>query len=1363
DPAAAEQHLRIAYGGLDKMGIGADAGRDPLLLLACEAALASGDLLAAQATLNELDAASGDGRVDAWAACFHGQLIIMTDQSQLSFADASVDAAAERLADLGDDAGVAKARQVRAGVLARLGRVGECEAELDLALTAARNANDMRRVSAVLASAPLAALWGPSPVPRAGGRCLDVVRLLRITSGSPAVEATSLRCQAVLESFRGRFDTARTMLSTARDTAEELGLRQSLMETELFSGIVELTAGDPAAAEQHLRIAYGGLDKMGIGADAGLAAAYLAQSLLGQEMLDEAEALASDSDALAGQNTQTAITARSAHAEILAARGSWAEALELAEEAAALGASTDIVVDHANACRVLADVRAGAGDDAGSDQARAEAARLFALKGVTAGAVASAQPVAAPELTQSETEPSINDVLDNTASRLVVQVRDLVVAGDLEAAMQLVEPDFSRPDRRPLVSMPDTAGARETLELWRSRYLEGGSSHSDKVVATRGDSLALLEVGVEWRDGVSGEWLIIASASQRGLLQFLLRFDPEDFNDAMVELERLTLARLPDQLAHTWRAVADMGIAIRNRDRAQVFALHSPDFVAVDHRQLSWPTLDAAGFVERALSVRMDTAVWAREILDLTPDLVMFTVELVTPDLDVRRIDTWLHDVRDGLVVRSETFADHAFKEARERFEQLRGGESALPADGKQVLENWSSRRFDELVEAAKQGDRRSIATMESDEPRYVSHRFLSLHRRDPSLVGSLEEHSDAGLPLVDRRTLAVRGELLALGAVSFESPNGDVVPMLGVEAIDAAGDIAGIESFDPEDIAAAVDRLDDLFVEGEGAPFAAVLGPLRDLAKAAGARSVEAWDAVISHDFVYVDHRQALALEANRATALEHVALQYELAGEGVAFPTVYHALSEHGAVDSSVIRSGHEDAEVSWGVTTLALVSDGPVDRLEVFEAEDVDAALARFDELTAGEPAHGSESGRPSNHATRLIAQAHAFQSAGDFDGFVDLSVESVERYDRRQLTGHPDVVGRDRLRKLQEAAGELGRNRVNSHVVATRGECLALHNVESEYESGLVPVLLVSETNGHLLTRYWLFDPDDYAGAIELLDELYLEQLDEDRKAAFKVLVRGTTAINRHDPELLDGMFADDLVAVDHELMGWPDLGVDGLIERVRSGIDAEMLFAIVEVHRISRVGGVVTSETWAPESGFGTVALGCFVLDQGRVAAWESFEPEELDAALARFDELTGVQEDAESKSAQPANHATRLIARAHAFQNAGDFESAVNLGVENLVRHDRRRVTGHPDVVGRDGLRLAEETAGELGRRRITSRVLATRGDHLALHQIESEYSSGVVPVLQVSETDGELMTRYWHFDPDGYGGAIELLDELYL
>ena len=329
------------------------------------------------------DHAVGDDRLEAWTTCFEAQLSVLTEPDSLREAsDRAADAAAQ-LQHLGDQAGVAKARIIRAQALARLGQVGAAEGELDLALTAARAAHDRRRITAVLSAAPVAALWGPSPVPRAGGRCLDVVRLSRITADSPEVEATSVRCQAVLEALRGRFDTARALLATARATTEKIGLRQGLLETRYFAGIVELLAGDPVAAEPHLRRAYGGLGQLGIGADAGQAAAYLARALLLQGRLDEADELAADSDALAGQNLQTAIAARSAQAEILAVRGETVEALALAEEAVRLAADTDIVLDHANALATLARVRAAHGDRQGADRAAASASDLFTQKGAT--------------------------------------------------------------------------------------------------------------------------------------------------------------------------------------------------------------------------------------------------------------------------------------------------------------------------------------------------------------------------------------------------------------------------------------------------------------------------------------------------------------------------------------------------------------------------------------------------------------------------------------------------------------------------------------------------------------------------------------------------------------------------------------------------------------------------------------------------------------------------------------------------------------------------------------------------------------------------------------------------------------------
>lgn len=282
---------------------------------------------------------------------------------------------------LADGAGEAKAQQVRAGLLARLGRVGEAESVLDLALGAARAADDRRRVTAVLGAAPSAALFGPSPVARAGGRCLDVVRLLRITTASPSVEATSMRCQAVLEALRGRFDVSRNMLASARSTLEELGLRHGLLETDLFTGMVEFVAGDFDAAIAPLRSAYEGLGTLGVGADAGQAAAMLARALPPRGDIDEADQMATANEQLAGQNLKTSIAWRIARAEVLAARGHVGEGIAVARAAVDIAQRTDLVLNHADACAELAKLLEQSGDVVRARAARDEAARLYEAKG----------------------------------------------------------------------------------------------------------------------------------------------------------------------------------------------------------------------------------------------------------------------------------------------------------------------------------------------------------------------------------------------------------------------------------------------------------------------------------------------------------------------------------------------------------------------------------------------------------------------------------------------------------------------------------------------------------------------------------------------------------------------------------------------------------------------------------------------------------------------------------------------------------------------------------------------------------------------------------------------------------------------
>src|SRR5246127_1117755 len=322
-------------------------------------------------------------------------------------------APAEKLAGLDDPAGEAKAHTVRAGCLARLGRIGDAETALDQALTAARRAREHRRVNNVLANAPLAALWGPNPVPRAGGRCLDVVRLLRITTDSPAVEATSTRCQAVLEAFRGRAEAARRMIDSARRTVTELGLRHALLEVEQFAGIVELVVDDPGAAETHLRKAYNGFRRMGLDADTAETAALLGRTCLVLGRDAEAVELCTESERLAGHALKPSIAWRTLRAHLLSRGNDHDGARRVAEAAVALAERTDLLVEYGDACASLATVLNAAGDAAGARAAAERAVGLYERKGAAALAEKARDilservlPTAPPPSEQPTVEPT---------------------------------------------------------------------------------------------------------------------------------------------------------------------------------------------------------------------------------------------------------------------------------------------------------------------------------------------------------------------------------------------------------------------------------------------------------------------------------------------------------------------------------------------------------------------------------------------------------------------------------------------------------------------------------------------------------------------------------------------------------------------------------------------------------------------------------------------------------------------------------------------------------------------------------------------------------------------------------------------
>ncbi|MEB3032874.1 BTAD domain-containing putative transcriptional regulator [[Mycobacterium] nativiensis] len=514
-----------------------------LLIARCEALLAAGDVVSAAGAVAQLQAATIDSvRLAAWATCFDGQLSMLIHPERLDDVEFAVGEAAGRLAQIADASGEAKAHTVRAGCLARLGRIGDCEDALDDALTAARRAGEHRRVNAVLANAPLAALWGPNPVPRAGGRCLDVVRLLRITTDSPAVEATSTRCQALLEAFRGRTEAARQMIDSARRTITELGLRHALLEVEQFAGIVELVADDPGAAEPHLRKAYHGFRRMGLDADTAETAAMLGRACLALDRDAEAAELCSESERLAGHALKASISWRTLRALLLARRGEPDEARRMAQAAVGLAERTDLLVDHGDACLALATVLGAAGDAAGARAAAEQSVGLYERKG--AGALADmarlvlGQRITPPAAAPPE-EPAV--AFDTAAVRVGERVMAAAHRYAWDELEQLFAPDLVIESRRKVVglSLPSDA-----VRLGIRRELEAGTARIDHVmIAARGERLALSRLITTSPDTSRGaphdELLQLFGIDDQGRVALQIWFDVEDIDAAIAELDAL--------------------------------------------------------------------------------------------------------------------------------------------------------------------------------------------------------------------------------------------------------------------------------------------------------------------------------------------------------------------------------------------------------------------------------------------------------------------------------------------------------------------------------------------------------------------------------------------------------------------------------------------------------------------------------------------------------------------------------------------------------------------------------------------------------------------------------------------------------
>jgi class 3 adenylate cyclase/tetratricopeptide (TPR) repeat protein len=255
----------------------------------------------------------------------------VTDQSfEMDKHEALARRAIEVLERAGDEEGLARAWYALALVDWSRGRWDSLLEPLNHAFEYARRAGsksiEFEAVGFVLG----AITFGSTPVPEGVARAREILE----HAENREVQGWATRVVGTLLWLEGDEDTGRELLEQARAIFTELGQREALGVLPFSTGVLELRAGSPEAAEREFRAGFELLHGMGERARAPSLAAMLAAALVDQGRIDEADEYVEVAREMVAEKDPTGQAAiKMAAARVHAHRGQFEKAIRLAAEA----------------------------------------------------------------------------------------------------------------------------------------------------------------------------------------------------------------------------------------------------------------------------------------------------------------------------------------------------------------------------------------------------------------------------------------------------------------------------------------------------------------------------------------------------------------------------------------------------------------------------------------------------------------------------------------------------------------------------------------------------------------------------------------------------------------------------------------------------------------------------------------------------------------------------------------------------------------------------------------------------------------------------------------------------------------------
>ena len=440
-----------------------------------------------------------------------------------------------------------------------------------------------------------------------------------------------------------------------------------------------------------------------------------------------------------------------------------------------------------------------------------------------------------------------------------------------------------------------------------------------------------------------------------------------------------------------------------------------------------------------------------------------------------------------------------------------------------------------------------------------------------------------------------------------------------------------------------------------------------------------------------------------------------WELGHDVRSHVEIVHRLSSLGAVYTNAGHGASRDGfDAEWRGVTLVAVDGDLIDRCELFDEANLDAALARFDELSRS-------ARRLHNAASETNDRFDSYFAAGDWVSMGQLLTADTYTDDRRRVVNAGIRRGRDVEIANMQTLAELGVAEARSVVIATRGQHLALLRTRfsgrdlgpQAFHTDVVDIIEINADNR--ITARVAFDPDNVDAAFAELESRYVAGETAAYARTWSLIAAAHAALNRHE---LPG-FTPDWVTIDHRrAIAFAPGDMTAYVHATWNDSPNDKIY-IEAVHRLSDLGAVVTNvTTGTSKQGFEAEwrIVNLYTFEDDLFNRCEVFDEEDLDAAIARFDELS-------RPTPQLENSATRAYDRQRAHFLAGDWDALEEMIADDHYGDDRRRVVNDEIRRGRDAEMASLRAIADLGVTDLTVIAIAIRGDRLALTRMRGATS----------------------------------------